>query len=631
MNKSYQGKILSINLSSGAIFVEEKDDIFYRKYLGGKGIALYYLLKELKPKIDPLSAENILIVAPSILTGAPVPSLSRYTVAAKSPLTDAYGEAEAGGWFGPELKFAGYDAIIIKGKASHPVYISIIDGKVEIKDARHLWGKTTGETQDIIRDELRLSTARILSIGPAGERLVRYACILNELGHANGRTGMGAVMGSKNLKAIVVKGKDRCSFANPEKVKEIAQFMAREFKNNPLTLTLYELGTSAGVSGLNASGILPTRNFNDGEFQDHEKISGNAIKDEILINRKGCYACSIKCKRVVEVKTSEYTVDSRYGGPEYETVAAFGSLCCNSDLKSIAKANELCNKYALDTISTGATIAFAIECFEQGHLSLADTGGLELRFGDPNIILQLIEMIAFREGIGDLLAEGVKRASIKLGLEKSDLVLEVKGQELPMHDPRGKVSLGLGYAVSPNGANHLVSIHDSLIENGNGLPFNSISCIGLLEPLDSRDYGPKKVRQFVYLMYLWSLLDTISVCIYGIAPRGLLPLNKFVELVEAISGWETSLWELLKAGERTINMARVFNAREGFTRKDDTLPSRLFKSLQSGNLKGTCYSKENFEKDLELFYEMMGWDTKTGNPKNAKLYELDLDWLVKGD
>jgi len=631
MEKCYQGRILSINLSSGEIVVEKKDEKFYRKYLGGKGIALYYLLKELKPHTDPLGEENILVVATSVLAGAPVGALSRYTVAAKSPLTGAHGEAEAGGWFGPELKFAGYDAVVVKGKASHPVYLSIVDGKAEIKDAGHIWGKTTGETQDIIRDDLGLPTARILSIGPAGERLVRYACILNELGHANGRTGMGAVMGSKNLKAIVVKGKDKCTMANPEKVKEIAKYMSVEFKNNPLTRSLYELGTAAGIPGLNATGILPTQNFKKGEFEGYEKISGETMKNEILIKRKGCYACPIRCKRVVEVHTDEYDVDPRYGGPEYETVAAFGSLCCNSDLKSIAKANELCNKYSLDTISTGATIAFAIECFENGYFSLEDTGGLELRFGDSSVILKLIEMIAFRKGIGDLLAEGVKRVSAKLGAKSCKFALEVKGQELPMHDPRGKVSLGLGYAVSPNGANHLVSVHDSLVENKEGIPFKGISCLGLLEPLDSYEYGPRKVRQFVYLMYFWSLLDTISVCIYGVAPRGLLPLSKFVELVMAISGWEASLWELLKAGERTINMARVFNAREGFTRKDDTLPERLFESLQNGKLKGVGYSREDFRKDLGLFYEMMGWDLETGNPKKGKLYELGLGWLVKED
>jgi len=622
-------KILRVDLTERKIAIEEKDDLFYRQYMGGKGIALYYLLQELKPGIDPLSPENILVMAASVLTGAPVGTVCRYTVAAKSPLTGAYGESEAGGFFGPELKFAGFDAIVIKGRADKPVYLSIVNGQVEIREAAHIWGKVTGDTQDLIREELGLKNARVLTIGPAGENLVRYACILNELGHANGRTGMGAVMGSKNLKAIVVKGNEKPTFANPKKVQEIARFMADQAKTNPLSKSLYELGTAGSIPGKNASGTLPTANFREGEFSGSENISGLNMKNKIQKGIKGCWACPIRCKRVVEVDTPEIQVEARYGGPEYETLASFGSLLKNDDLLSIAKAHELCNKYSIDTISAGVSIAFLIECFDKGFLTPADTGGLELKYGDSQLILKLITMTAYREGVGNLLAEGVRRMSEKLGPATKEFAMEVKGQEIPMHDVRSRVSLGYAYALSPVGADHLVSVQETLVQNKEGIPFKNIACLGILEPLAPMEYGPPKVRQFYYLMNVFSLLNTLGICNFGVAPRGIMPLDKLVELVEAVTGWRTSLWELLKAGERTVNMARVFNAREGLTRKDDTLPPRFFQELENGRLKGLKMDREALEQDMDLLYEMLGWDVETGNPKPAKLCELGLDWVLK--
>ncbi|MGI6224952.1 MAG: aldehyde ferredoxin oxidoreductase family protein [Peptococcales bacterium] len=629
MDGFVSGKILHVDLTEGKITVEKKDELFYRKYLGGKGIALYYLLKKLKSNIDPLSPDNILVVALSVLTGAPVGTVCRYTVAAKSPLTGAYGESEAGGFFAPELKFAGFDGIVIKGKADHPVYLSIINGEVKLCDARHIWGKVTGDTQDIIREELGITNAQVLAIGPAGENQVRYACILNELGHANGRTGLGAVMGSKNLKAIVVKGNQRPQFYNKEKVKELAQYMAKEAKTNPLSKSLYELGTGGSIPGKNTSGMLPTSNFSEGEFAGFENISGLTMKNKIQVGVKGCWACPIRCKRVVQVDTPLVKVESRYGGPEYETLASFGSLLRNDDLISIAKAHELCNKYSLDTISTGVSIAFVIECFEKGFLTKTDTQGLELKYGDSNLILKLIEMIAYREGIGNLLAEGVRRISEKLGSQTEDFAMEVKGQEIPMHDIRGRVSLGYAYALSPIGADHLVSVQDTLVQNKESVPFKNITCLGILEPLATMEYGPQKVRQFYYLMNVYSLLNTLCICNFGVAPRGIMPLDKLVELVHSVTGWKTSLWELLKSGERTLNMARMFNAREGLTKKDDTLPERFFQEMENGRLKGLKMDKEALQKDMDLLYEMLGWDVSTGNPKPAKLYELGLDWIVK--
>ncbi|MFZ5943131.1 MAG: aldehyde ferredoxin oxidoreductase family protein [Bacillota bacterium] len=626
--KPYNGKILHIDLTNRNISVEKKDHLFYRQYLGGKGIALYYLLKELPPHIDPLGPENIMVIATSILTGAPVGTVCRYTIAAKSPLTGAYGESEAGGFFGPELKFAGYDAIVIKGRSEYPVYLSIIDGEVSIKDGRSIWGLDTGETQDFIRQELNLLRARVLSIGPGGENLVKYACVLNELGHVNGRTGMGAVMGSKNLKAVVVKGSNTPDFSNPEKVREIAKYVSGQVKTNPLSKSLYELGTAGSLPAKNATGMLPTHNFRDGEFAGYDNISGLTMKNKIQKTTKGCWACPIRCKRVVEVDTAETKVDPRYGAPEYETLSALGSLLENDDLAGIAKANELCNRYTLDTISTGVSIAFLIECFEQGLISKEFTGGHELRFGDSNLILQLIEMIAYRRGIGNFLADGVKEMSQKLGPPSRHFAVEVKGQEVPMHDARGRLALAYAYAFSPIGADHLVAAQDTLIENKEGLPFKNLACLGILEPLDNMEYGPRKIRQFIYTMNIFSLLNTLSICNFGVAPRGVMNLKMLTELVEAVTGWDTSLWELLKAGERTVNMARVFNAREGFTKNDDQLPERFFTGMENGRLKGLKLDKENFYKDLDLLYEMLGWDVKTGNPSKGKLYELGLDWIA---
>ncbi|MEM2260367.1 MAG: aldehyde ferredoxin oxidoreductase family protein, partial [Candidatus Methanomethylicaceae archaeon] len=410
----YNKKIVRIDLANEKISIEEVDDYIYRMYLGGRGLGAYFLFKELKPKIDPLSSENKLIFATGILTGVPLPGFSKYSVVSKSPLTNSFGEAEAGGFFGPELKFAGFDALIIEGKSEKPVYLWINNGKIEIRDAKHLWGKTTKDTQEEIRKELNDKLIRVASIGLAGENLVRYACIINELKYVNGRSGLGAVMGSKKLKAIAVRGHKRIKYKNEEKIRELIKWVAENWKNFPGTVARNTYGTSIGVMVNNKIGILPTKNFQGGYFEKAEEISGEKMKETILIKTEGCYACPIRCKRVVKGK-EPYVTDPDYGGPEYETVAAFGSLCYIDDLNAIALANQMCNAYGLDTISTGCVIAFAMECYENNILTKNDTNGLDLKFGNKEAMLKLIEMIAKREGIGDLLAEGVMRASKKIG------------------------------------------------------------------------------------------------------------------------------------------------------------------------------------------------------------------------
>jgi aldehyde:ferredoxin oxidoreductase len=623
MPYGYNGKILRVDLGRESIDVEEPKEILYCRYLGGGTLALYYLLNELKPKSDPLGPENILVFAGSVISGTPATGLSRFSVAAKSPLTGAFGEAEAGGWWIPELKFAGFDAIIIKGRARRPVYLWIHDGEAEIRDARHLWGKFTKETQEEIRKELGDDRVRIASIGPAGEKLVKFACILNDLKHANGRTGLGAVMGSKNLKAVAVRGKKRMEVADEEAVKGLTKWL-RDTYEEPY-FSIGNLGTSRVTTMLSEQGILPTFNFREGSFEGAEAISGETMSKTILVRRGTCYGCFVRCKREVQV-SEPYSVDPIYGGPEYETVAAFGSICGIDDLKAISWVNQLCNAYGLDTISTGGLISFAMECYENGILKKGDTGGLDLRFGNVEAMIRMVEMIGKREGLGDILAEGICSAAEKFGKGADRFAIHVKGMPVPFHEPRGKAGVGLGYAVSATGPDHMEYPHDPFWATEAGIAL--LRPLGILEPVDVFDLGPKKVKIFVYLQQYFNLLNSLGICMFTTKPFGPQTFNGIVDYVKAVTGWETSLFDLLKVGERHANMARIFNLREGFTTKDDTLPDRFFNPMEGGTLKGKKIDKEQFSKAIETYYEMMGWDPETGVPKKEKLAELDLDWLT---
>lgn len=621
--KGYNGKILRVDLSGRKIQIEEPGDFIFRTYLGGACLASYYLLKELPKGVDPLSPDNMLVITCSVITGTNIPGASRFTVAAKSPLTGGYGESEAGGWWAPELKRAGYDGIIITGKADKPVYLWIHDGKVEIRDASKIMGMVTGDSQEYIRNELGDKRIRILQIGPGGEKLIRYACIINELKHANGRTGMGAVMGSKNLKAIAVRGAGEVGVANEEKVKEVLNWLRENYKYQPHDM--HDEGTSRLVPALNAGGILPTHNFRDGSFDKAIDISGETMKNTIMVRRGTCFACPVTCKREVEVNEGIYRASSMYGGPEYETIASLGSLCGIGDLPAIAMANEICNKYTIDTISTGVAIAFAMECYENGIITKEDTGGIDLRFGNASAMVKMTEMIAKREGLGDLLAEGVARAAQKIGNGAEKFAMHVKGQELPMHEPRGKRSLVLAYSLSPTGADHMEAPHDIVYEMAS-VEDHALSPLGLLESVDSLDMGAKKVRAFYYAKMLDDFYNSIGMCDFVGAPIGPLPITQLVKYIRAVTGWDTSLWELMKVGERANNMMRIFNYREGFTKEDDTLPDRIFEGLQNGRLKGEKIDREEFKKMKSLFYQMSGWDEE-GKPTEAKLAELGLEWL----
>ena len=618
MAYGYNGKILRVNLSHRTVSVEEPEDNFYRRYFGGRGFISYYLIKELKAGVDPLGPENKLVFASGVVTGVPVGGCGRNSVGGKSPLTGAYGDAEVGGYWGAELKQAGYDAIIVDGRAESPVYLWIKDGEVEIRDASHLWGKTTAETQEIIRSDVGEPLARTAIIGQAGEKLVRYACILNDVTHAAGRTGMGAVMGSKNLKAIAVRGHNRLTLASPDAVATLAKWL-RDVVG--IVMGGFQAqGTAVGLRALNKEGGLPTRNFQQGVFEDADKISGRAMKESILVGRGSCYACPVRCKREVSV-SEPYQVDSVYGGPEYETLASFGSSCGIDDLAAIAKANELCNAHGLDTISAGAVVAFAMECFERGILSERDTGGLKLNFGNASAMVQVVDMIARREGIGDILAEGVARAASRIGKGAEEFALHVKGQEIPMHEPRYKQGLGLGYAISPKGADHTMSLHDSMYASEGPL-LEETKALGILEPLALDDLSPAKVRMVVYHSCWQHLLDCLVMCNF-------MPFNyrQVEELVCGVTGWNSTVYELMKVGERCLAITRAFNIREGLGRKDDLLPQRFFTPLPSGPLQGVGIDKDKFEQAKETFYSMLGWDKIDGVPGLGKLQELGIEWV----
>lgn len=620
-------KILRVDLTNDTIETEILSDDFYRLYPGGKALAGYILLNELPAHTDPLAPENVLVIANGVMTGAPVSTATRYVVSARSPLTNGYGKSEAGGFWGPELKMAGWEAIVVKGKASGPVYLWINDGEVEIRPAEHLWGRLTAEVQEKIRAELGDEKIRILQTGPAGENLVRYAGLTNDLRHFNGRNGLGAVMGSKNLRAIAVRGNQRYqSLAYDAKaLMGIGSKLAKRVRENPLSWDLQQRGTPGLVEPLNTGGILPTRNFRQGAFEEIDNLKWEVYEKELLTARRSCYACAVRCKREVAINGKV----SEYGGPEYETVGAFGPNCGVDDLQAVAKAGELCNAYMLDSISTGGTIAFAMECFEHGLLTLEETDGIDLRFGNTDAMLKMIEMIARREGIGDLLAEGSRRAAEKIGGDAHLFAMQVKGQELAMHEPRGKYNVGMGYAISEIGADHLVVAHDPGFVNPNSIQFKSARNLGIEKALPARSLGDDKMVHF-YILEKWGSLEkVVGYCFFGPSPRSFIPVEEVLASIKAATGWTLSMEDALQIGERATNMARIFNLREGFSRKDDTLPEQLFQGLENGALKGNAIPRAEFEQSLTSLYRLKGWDPETGIPTRERLATLSLDWAVE--
>jgi aldehyde:ferredoxin oxidoreductase len=624
----YNGKILHVDLTQQTSSIERPDEVFYRTYMGGGCMGAYYLLNNTEPGIEPLGPKNVLVLAPSIVTGIPLAGFSRHAVVTKSPLTGLFLDSQAGGFWGPELKFSGFDAVIIKGKAKKPVYLYIHDGIVEFRDAGHLWGTVTGETQETIRKELEEPKARMLLIGQGGENLVKYACILNECKHVNGRGGSGAVMGSKNLKAVVCRGTQKPEPADKEKIKEHGRWFSKNFMDNPANRSGHDYGSADYLSQQVEMEELPSYNFSEGNIENGEKLSGTYMAETILTSRERCYACPVTCKRVV--KTGEpYNVDPYYGGPEYETLASFGSNLGISNIELVAKAHELCNKYSLDSISTGGTIAFAVECYQNGLLTQQDCDGLELEFGNEVIVLELIKRIAFKEGnLGKLLAEGSKAAAEKIGNGADYYAVHTKGMEMALHDPRVKTGVGLGYACSALGGDHVVVEHDNdFDEFAPQVYLDQVKCLGILRRLNSQYIGPEKVRNFVYLQNHFSFMDSLTLCVLTFAPVRSYTMKHLIDIMDAVTGWENSLWEVMKVGERRTNLAKVFNYREGVRRKDDKLPEKLYEPLKKQNMEDSQIDRDEFNRAIDLYYEMMNWDVE-GRPRDAKLHELDVGWAI---
>jgi aldehyde:ferredoxin oxidoreductase len=626
MSRSYWNKILRVNLSEGAITVDEPGTAYFRRYMGGWNIIVDTLLREVPARADPLGPENKLVFAPGVLTGLALSGASRNAVGAKSPLTGAFGAAEVGGFWGAELKRAGFDAIIVEGASPKPVYLSVQDGVAELRDASHLWGRKTRDTWEALQEELGDRRIRCAMIGPGGENMVRYACVMNGTKDAAGRCGLGAVMGSKKLKAIAVRGNLPLDGADPDRIRELARWMARGVASGEKCETLHQYGTGVHLEESVLTGNLPTRNFRDGDFCAAAEISANTIMDRIGLRMEACYACAVRCKKVVQAQ-APFESDPIYGGPEYETIAALGSCCGVGDMRAISYASELCNANSLDTISTGTTIAFAMECFENGLLTLEDTGGLDLRFGNAEVLPLLIERISQRApGIGDLLAEGVARVAGRIGRGSEAFAMHVKGQEFPMHEPRFKRALAIGYAVSPTGADHCHSLHDSGLVSGDEeglLPDAILRSMGVLDPMPLESLGPAKVRAALYQSVSQIANNCLLLCLF---PPW--TVTQKAELVQAATGWDVSGYEVLRVGERALTLARAFNAREGFTIEDDHLPERSYGPTRNGALADGGIDRQALRQAVEMYAGMLGWDQTTGAPLPAKLHELGVSWAV---
>ncbi|MFO7624769.1 MAG: aldehyde ferredoxin oxidoreductase family protein, partial [Anaerolineales bacterium] len=582
MPYGYTGKILHVNLSTGSLEIEEPPEAFYRKYMGGSAMGLYYILRDTPTGADPLAPENTLTFMTGVTTGAPISGQSRININARSPMSGAIGDSQGGGFFPAEMKFAGFDGVVVKGRAEQPVYLTIMHGEAALHDASHLAGKLTGEAEAILKQELGDNKVEVLQYGPGAENGVRYASILSMANRNNGRTGMGLVMASKNLRAIVARGKEKIQLADPEALTALNRTGAKLMPDNPDVDDLGKYGTAGVVSFQNTIGSLPTRNYNEGQFEDCDPISGEVMYDTVLKERDTCYACVVRCKRVVEIKEGPYLVDPLYGGPEYETLGTFGSYCGIGDLAAISKANQICNEYAVDSISCGATIAFAMECFEKGIITTVQTGGLELRFGNADAMLEVLQQIVNGSGpLGPILAEGSARAAKVWGPEAEACLITVKNEEAPAHMPQAKKTLAVIYAANPFGADHQSSEHDPMYEEETSeLYLTRLAELDLKDPPPPGSLNAEKVRFAAYGQRFYSLLDTLELCQFVWGPAWTLyGPTETVELVRAVTGWPVSLFELMKVGERRLNLLRIFNAREGFSRKDDCLPPKFFKPL----------------------------------------------------
>jgi len=619
MSNAFVGQILRVNLTSGVISTENLNPQWARQTLGGAGLATRYLFELTSPGIDPLGAENVLIFMTGALTGTPSASASRYSVVAKSPQTGLWGQSNSGGFFGPALKWSGFDGVIFEGVSPEPVYLLILDGKAELRNASHLWGLTVPDCDDHLQSEVG-HPVTVACIGPAGENLVRYAAIMNNKHRAAGRTGMGAVMGSKRLKAIACGGNRHISLHNAGEFKQVNQ-RQREFMDESILKIGFEaFGTNMVADMVNVRGGYPTLNWQFGVFEQIENVNAQAMTDQVLIEGVRCFACPVACGRGTEIRQGKW--QGAHGeGPEYETANMLGAMCGVDDLNAITKANYLCNEYGLDTISAGASIAFAMECYQRGILNSDQTGGVALEFGNADLVVDLVERIGRRKGIGDLLAEGTRRMAERLGDGSDHFAMQVKGLELPAYDPRAAKLTGLGYVTANRGGDHMNGyiVGPSFID----LPFLIVEDSTIRDPFVA---DPQDARVLIDMENALSVLDALGGCKFmGV----LISANEIVDLVQAATGWDFDLDEFRKCGDRLQTMARAYCSREGLRREQDILPERLMLDpLPDGPAQGMLLDRASLENMKDAYYELRGWDVATGVPTPTKLSELELDYLI---
>jgi len=607
----YAGKIVRVDLSRKQVKIQETSKELARRFIGGRGLAAKIFYDEVPVETEPLSPKNLLIFMTGPFAGTSALNSSRHCVTCKSPLTGLYAHSDAGGTWGQELKFSGHDGIVLSGKARKPVYIWIQDDDVEVRSARHLWGLDTYEADEAVRKETA-EKAEVACIGPAGEKLVKIASILHDGKHARmaARAGVGAVMGSKNLKAIAVKGSKSVKIADSQKLQTLVKETALIIVNNTGRIAKY--GTSNIVESAEVSGDLPMKNWCQGRWEEGaKKISGEKMAETILVGRYFCGRCVIGCGRVVKITTGKYAgVDG--SGPEYETVASLGSLCLVDDLEAVAMDNEVCNRYGIDTISTGAAIAFAMEAYEKGLISKKDTDGIEVKWGSDEALLALTRKIGEKKGIGKLLGQGVRTAADKIDRNAEEFALHIKGLELPMHDPRTYASLAVGYATSNRGACHLEGLTHALERS---VPFPEFGYETLMDPYASEGKGEMTAK----MQNLMCMFDSLPACKFLLF--GKIKVQNLVDWLNAITGWSLTGEEFLKIGERIFNLERLCNISLGISMKDDMIPLRILTNKRLD--RGEATSLPHIGKMLSDYYQYRGW-TEEGIPTIEKLDELGL-------
>jgi aldehyde:ferredoxin oxidoreductase len=619
----YAGKILFVDLTKGTIKEEKLPEKTYRDFIGGNGLGIRILYERMKPKADPLGPDNILGFVTGPLTATTTPGSGRYTVVAKSPTTGAWAEANSGGFFGPELKWAGYDAVFFTGISPKPVYLFISDGKAELKDASHLWGKDTNETDDILQKELGKPQARIACIGPAGESKSLMAGIVNERGRIAARSGVGAVMGSKRLKAVAVrsdKAKTKIAAAKPEELKAAREKFLKDIKASQFHQGLTAAGTGGGTSFLVSIGDSPTKNWNTTGTDSMPTCSNldSANMDKYKLNSYGCHACPIRCGALIQVKEGPFATKGEMHRPEYETLAALGNMCLNDNLESVIKANEVCNLYGMDTMAVGGVIAFAMECYEKGLITKKDTDGIDLKWGNGAAVVALAEKIGKREGFGVVLADGVAKATERIGKGSEQFAMHVGGHRLPYHDPRNGPALGTSIIADAQPACHMNSQGTGLLESG--IPLGSDP---VLQPPKLEMYGDFDKKGPIYATgeAYYQLLSSAGLCaIYTIFFA--VPV---VELLAPVTGWDMNWAEGIKTGKRIMTLRQAFNAREGVTPDKFKLPKRVTVPQKVGPATGAVIDYDTLKKS---FFDTMGWDIKTGKPSKNTLADVGLDKLV---